>query len=261
MIRWMALAIGLVLVVGCSGSRWAKNHPAYAEKYPHHTDNLKRMTRQAVDARHVAGDSGGYVSFDGQDHPLAASASIGAFHYPEKARGSLETYCGLRGLLSEGSQPANAGLEVGLRVQSPSRLAPFAGVGGYAGWMDGQDEEGPFFIEELSGEIGAIYPEVGVHFWATSKLRLTGSAKYYVTSKDNHSEFMLYGLTLSLLSHADREVYVPPVDCSTPVEECAPSFDPLPWPSEPWPDGAGPVEPTSYAEPLNAAYRRLPISE
>ncbi|MCA9238671.1 MAG: hypothetical protein KDA37_00660 [Planctomycetales bacterium] len=201
------------------------------------------MTKQAVDARHVAGGYGYYAGAVGREKPLAAGASLGMFYYPEYYRGAVEARGGLSGLIAEGSHPVSGGLEGGIRLQTPTRLAPFVGGGFYAGWLpdwlnveDGVDNNGNGYIDEAlednSYHVLAAYPEVGVHYWLNSWLRLTGSACYYVTSINDNSDFLLVGVSLSNLQFDSPETVIEFKQCSDVVG--SDTYNSAGWPSEPW---------------------------
>ncbi|QDT01317.1 hypothetical protein [Adhaeretor mobilis] len=209
----MLVRIALLLLTcwctaGCSGSRWAKSDLDYAAKYPRHTDDLARTTKQAIDARHVYGKRGAYAGAIARNQPASAGAQVGVFAYPQSY---LETYGGLAGLLQEGSDTAiSGGVEVGARLQTPTRLAPFVGVNGYLGYWpfgdgkDGRDNNGNGFVDEDAEDDGgevvfAAKPEAGLHFWLTPRLRLTGSAGYQFVAEGSEPDSLTYGISLSLL--------------------------------------------------------------
>lgn len=212
-------------MVGCAGigtSRWASDDPVYAEKYAggyssNDAEKAMQLVKQSIDARHVKGRSGKYVGFSAADDPPSAGAEFGVFTYPDP---SLELRGGLKGLMGTGAQDWFVGLDLGARVQSPSRLAPFAGVGTFIGGNarefdargDGQDNDGDGSIDELgetdtrSEFFASVYPELGVHFWVNSRLRMTGSAQYHITTEGRDSDFIFFGVSFSWLNSADSEI-------------------------------------------------------
>jgi len=231
----------VIASVGCQGSRWARSDPKYADKYDRHTGNLLKMTKQAIDARHVEGRGGVYSSVVMSDDPVVGGAQVGAFAYPPGLDGAVETRGALAVLVAEGDAPVSIGIDLGARLQSPSRLAPFAGIGAYGGYLPSPGD----FIDVLSDEpvldddtkfIGAIYPEVGVHYWLTPRWRLTASASHYFTTIDPQPDFTVFGLSLARLNiprprpKPYRFEQDPPA-CAEPIE--APET-PTEWPSEPW---------------------------
>jgi hypothetical protein len=214
-VRW-AILLPVLAALGCTGSRWAREDADYAAKYPHHTDNVLRMTKQAFDARHVVGKRGLYGGFAGSDEPAGAGAEGGLFVYP---RSWLELRIGGAALAHEGEHPISGGGILGARVQTPTRLAPFAGLGGYAGWAgfrsadnDGADNNGDGMIDEFGESahdaVLALAPELGVHYWLTSRVRLTGSADYRLTSDGRGNDSLFYGLSVAILGagqHSPKE--------------------------------------------------------
>ena len=207
--RWGIVLLGVALAAGCSGSRWARDDPDYAAKYPHHTDNVAKMTKQAVDARHVKGKGGPYAGLSGAGDPFAMGGEAGWFHYPTSY---LEWHGGLAGLLYEGEASATGGVTAGARLQSPSRLAPFVGMGTYAGASPKMFEDGPNFMDDDGDgqidepdELGkdgvlAIYPEAGVHFWLTPEWRLTGSASYWTALTEKADGFWMWNISLARMT-------------------------------------------------------------
>lgn len=217
-LRVFALAFCLTTLTGCAGfgtSRWAMDDPVYAEKYdkPYPSNDAKkvaRMMKQASDARYVSDRSGWYLGAAGADEPSAIGAEIGAFHYighSAEARGALKVL---------GTSSANGwfgGLDVGIRTQSPSRLAPFVGMGAFVGTSeyevdatnDGLDNDNDILVDE-SGEtedehdfLASFYPEVGAHFWLNSRTRLTANAQYHITTEGRDADFWFVGLSIGFL--------------------------------------------------------------
>jgi len=200
-VMWAALCVS-----GCNlRSRWAIDDPVYAAKYADATQTPGRKVKQAFDARHVEGGGGTYVAVAGADQPATLGGSIGLFAFPKSW---LEVQGGLTGLLGSGAEDALGGLNIGLRLNTPTRVAPFAGVGAAVAWSkrdasnDSVDNDHDFLIDEFDEEesnvLGAIYPEVGLHYWLNHRLRLTGGASYFVTSEGRDYDFWYYGLSLSI---------------------------------------------------------------
>lgn len=210
---------GLALLSGCSGigtSRWAMDNPEYAKKYdvPYtgdDVDKVERMLKQSVDARHVDNQSGVYAGAAFSDEPFTAGAELGAFHYLTH---SVESRVGLKGLVGTGDNDFFAGIDAGLRVQAPSRFAPFAGVGMYLGGNgkseladdDLRDNDNDGSIDELGEEkdvgsfFASVYPEVGAHFWLNGRTRLTTSAQYHLTTSGRDDDFLFLGISLGYLA-------------------------------------------------------------
>ena len=205
-------------VNGCAGlgtSRWAMDDDVYAQKYdqPYPSndgDKVARMLKQASDARYVADRDGWYLGLAGATDPGALGAEIGRFNYTGSA---VEGRFGLKALAGTGAEDWFAGIDLGARVQAPSRLAPFAGIGTYIGANNSQvpatddhiDNDDDGSVDERGEKkddyeaLASIYPELGVHYWLTSSLRMTTSAQYHVTTEGRDSDFWFIGVTFSFL--------------------------------------------------------------
>ena len=216
MVRMLLLLPLLAYPEGCLRSRWAMDDPIYAEKYADGASKLDvpGKLKQAVDARHLAGHHGWYTAAGYQSEPSAVAAELGIFGYPSSwatVRG------GLMGVADEVGEDAFVGGNVGVRAHSPSRIAPFVGAGMFNGisWRydyepaDGTDndnngvtdDEGDY---EIDGWRTSVYPELGLHAWLTSRLRLTGSVAYHITTEGRDHDYWLTGLELSWLSANSR---------------------------------------------------------
>lgn len=206
--RTLACCLALLLA-GCTGSRWAKQDPDYAAKYPRHTDDVGRTIKQAVDARHLRQKNGAYGSLSARDEPVAMGAEFGLLRYPNPW---LEGRVGVAGLIYENDDiPMSGGGVAAVRLQTPTRLAPFIGLGGYAGMTpevgatnDNIDNDGDLYIDEFDetdqGFVFAMIPETGIHFWLTPGWRLTASASYTMPSSGRDDDFWMYGISLSCLT-------------------------------------------------------------
>lgn len=188
------------------------NDPDYAEKYsqPYGDDKPLRMLKQMVDARHLNEKSGWTLGGGAGGAPATAGGKLGGFYHMASW---LELDYALTGMAGTGAQDWFIGPEVGLRVQSPTRVAPFAGVGGFLGINrfyenadgDGVDNDDDGFTDEFGEQdknykaFTAVYPEVGVHAWLTGKTRLTASARYYVTEEGRDDDFWFVGFSISRL--------------------------------------------------------------
>lgn len=217
-------ALLLIVAGGSSGcsthSRWAMSDEEYAAKYdkPYEPGEIKQMARkvkQASDARFVSGRSGFFVTGAGSGSPTAAAAEIGGEKY---LTSYVSAKASLQGLLAEGAEVVTAGVNLGVRLQSPTRFAPFVGVGTYIGGGEREecgcfnniDDDDDGFIDE-PGEIRtvgsaafAIYPEIGAHYWLTPDIRLTGSGSYYITNEGRDFDFWLAGFTIAFFSPEDK---------------------------------------------------------
>lgn len=190
--------------------------PEYAAKYGEGAKktDIPGKVKQAADARFQSGTSGMFVSGGAYTRPDAdkalAAIDIGVETYATSyltARGSL--------MLVGGQDDVFTGLDLGLRLQSPTRLAPFAGLGTFAGyarevvpaeddWIDNDDDG---FIDEdgedkkrFSGFLASVYPEVGAHFWWTPNIRLTTFSRYMVTTEGRATDDWLVGGGLAVFS-------------------------------------------------------------
>lgn len=214
------LAVATIMLSGCHGSRWARQDPLYSKKYDHHTDDPVRTVKQAVDARHVAGRDGNYFSVSGGSSHNVGEVSAGKFLYAPFSKGMVEGRIGLKGLVSlDHDGGAAGGIEMGARIQSPSRLAPFAGISLFAGagpgdYLEAFTSDAVETDEDAYGAIG-ISPELWVHYWLTPQWRLTSSISqnYYRFEEAEHSiDYTTVGLSLSFLNipnYRERRNHVP----------------------------------------------------
>lgn len=190
--------------------------PDYADKYPEHSGNVLQMAKQAVDARHLSAKRGDYIAGMLDARGSAGGLQTGGFFY---ACPWLEQQVALEMLYCDDLHDLFVGGKYGVRAQLPTRLAPFVGVGGFAGlfhkgtphdaeWivLEDDDHRGHFPNEKRidPGDDGlhplfAVYPEVGVHFWLTGKHRLTASAAYYLTTEGRSHDYLLIGASFSRL--------------------------------------------------------------
>ena len=173
--------------------------PDYAAKYADGASksDIGGKIKQAADARFLDGASGFYVSGGASSRPDAGSELIGLDVGMEGYGTSFSTTRISLGLMSDGDD-IFTGVDTGLRIQTPTRLAPFVGVGLFGGyaretvpaeddWIDNDDDgftdERGEDRERFSGGLAGIYPELGGHFWWTPNVRLTGFGRYLVTTE------------------------------------------------------------------------------
>lgn len=206
----------LALVAACGGcsswplsSKWAMDDVDYEEKYsqPYRDDKPVRMLKQMFDARHVEGKSGITAGAGFGGSPATAGASAGSFHYPNSW---TEVDLALTGLAGTGAHDWFIGPEAGIRFQTPTRIAPFAGAGAFVGGNryssradgDGRDNDDDGSIDEFGERrtrykaFVAVFPEVGVHAWLNGTTRLTANARYYVTEEGRKDDFWYFGLSI-----------------------------------------------------------------
>ena len=159
----LRILAGLLLAMnlGCQYSRWALKDPDYAAKYDQRPEllDIPLQAKQASDARHLAGKGGTFYGGAGQSDPFAGGLEVGGFSYPTSW---LEGRASLALLASSAGENLFYGLNLGIRAQSPTRLAPFVGVGigGFQGVIDdseladndGIDNDDDGFIDEQGEE-------------------------------------------------------------------------------------------------------------
>ena len=186
------------------------------------------MLKQSADARFVKGRSTGYIGIAGTDDPTTLGLEIGGTQYRSP---SFEQRGGIKGLLGTGDSDLFGGLDLGVRLQSPSRLAPFIGLGTYLGISafphnaedDNLDNDDDGSIDEL-GETRrhvffAVYPELGAHFWLKHDVRATLSAQYHMSTSGSDYNYWFFGLTFAGLSQPSN--HEPPA--KRPEQEEAPN--------------------------------------
>ena len=231
------------LSCGCSSdlsSRWAMDDSEYASRYsrPYPGNDLKKLGRklkQSSDARHLADSAALYVGAGASDAPFTVGGDIGLLRYSSD---SIEQRFGLRGLAGTGEKDLLTGLDTGLRFHLPMRLTPFVGVGVFAGGStsktpaedDNIDNDRDHSTDE-DGETArhsklyaAVYPEVGVSWWLSSRSRATLSVQHHFSTSGRDEDYTFFGLTLaSRVGFRDPDV---PARQSVPeTGDNAPSID------------------------------------
>ncbi len=219
-----ALLLLLLSNCGCSSllrSRYAMDDPVYAKKYAEGAErwDLLGKAKQAIDARHTEGLGGIYLSGGAQVRPESGNAMFGAELGGESyatnwltTRGSVSGYYG--------DDEGFAGVEAGARLQTPTRIAPFVGVGTALGASrgvqladnDGIDNDDDWWVDE-AGEsysyvdnlLSVIYPEVGVHAWINGSCRVTTFGRYLITSRGRNDDDWLIGLQLTVFTRPAAE--------------------------------------------------------
>lgn len=213
----LLVCCGCALPTGLLKSRWAMDDPEYAEKYcdgAEKSDVLGKL-KQAADARFQKEASGYFVSGglakrSDNDNSLA-SIDVGCEAY---FTSYLTGHASLMGMVNE--EDWFTGLDGGYRLQTPTRLAPFVGVGGFVGyanetidadddWVDNDDDG---FIDEwgeekkrFSGSMAAVYPEFGAHFWWNPSFRISSYGRYMVTTDGRDSDAWQFGFGVALFSN------------------------------------------------------------
>lgn len=205
--------------------------PDYAKKYgtPYPEDDVEkaqRMTKQMLDARHVAGDGGTYLKGAYSTEPDAGQIELGGFHYPNAF---TEFHGGLSVLIGEDELWGFPGIDFGMRLQSPSRIAPFIGAGvfgdlsepivvGILDSLSGDDDDlcGCEEPHRYVHSFAAVYPEIGIHYWLDGTTRATLSAGYYFNSEGRDEDFWLIGFSIGGVRHeeptADELIWYDDID-------------------------------------------------
>lgn len=199
-------------LTGCATfwkSRYAMDDPTYAAKYAEGVpkrDVLGKL-KQAIDARHTAGLEGMYfgggTQWRNDYESTLAGIEIGTEAYPDSW---FSQRVGFSGFL--GHDDWYAGIDSGARIQLPTRLAPFAGLGMFHGLSttredatrDGEDNDDDGLVDEYGetavvpdGWLSTVYPELGIHFWPAGQARLTVYARYLVSSEGRNYDDWLAG--------------------------------------------------------------------
>lgn len=238
---------GVLLVVcallACSGcanngkrlftSRWAMDDEKYAAQYsaPYSDNKLSkwgRMGQQLVDARFQEGKVGVYADAGAATtHRTAAAGEIGIAGLPTSW---LTVRGGLVGMLAEGLPSYLVGGTLGVRMHAPTRLSPYVGLSGMAGYSQASTtadhsyrDSGGHWVSAGDTVLGdsaglaAIVPEAGLSYWFSSTTRAGLGAKYYVTTDGRSQDFMMYGLTLEIFG--GNSPSPPPETASPELEE------------------------------------------
>ncbi len=209
--RSSLLTIFLILV-GCNGlkSRYAMDDPVYAQKYADGASkrDIPGKLKQAIDARHVEGLEGSFVGGGAMYRPKTDQTMAGADLGIENYRYSwLSERVSLGGYTSE--DQTYLAVDGGFRVQTPTRLAPFAGIGALVGASrtveladsDNVDNDDDKLTDEPGEKTSNIdhafanaYSETGVHLWLNGNWRVTAFGRYMITSLGReHDDWMLGG--------------------------------------------------------------------
>ncbi|TWU55325.1 hypothetical protein [Rubripirellula reticaptiva] len=201
---------------GLLKSRWAMSDPGYAQKYARGAKktNFPKKIKQAADARFVNDFSGRYfsgglTSMSNTPSPMG-SLEIGYTGYHTSY---LTNRMGF--ILAANDQDYYIGGETGLRLQTPTRLAPFVGAGLFLGVSsthenaehDNIDNDDNGSVDEdgetefrFDGALAAVYPECGVHFWWSPRIRLSGFGRYMITTEGRNADTWYFGATIAVLS-------------------------------------------------------------
>jgi hypothetical protein len=188
----------------------------YAAKYADGAEpgDLFGKAKQAIDARHVEGLGGLYIGgvgqfSDDQDKPMFGG-EIGYEFYPKSyfshRMGAM--------FLFNGDLPY-IGFDLGARLQSPTRFAPFVGLGTFQGILPSQesaiddrhDNDDDGIVDEadetewtIDSYTASIYPEFGAHLWINGSGRATVYTRYLVTSAGRDQDQWVLGGQMVLFS-------------------------------------------------------------
>ena len=174
--------------------------PVYRRKYREGVDRSDMLgkIKQASDARHTQ-HLKGYTLGGGVQMSTASETALGAIEVGGECyvTNYFTTRLAATGFTSEGN--AFVGGDVGVRLQSPTRLAPFVGVGSAVGLgvVDvavaeiqsalGADSEDIDDTLSESAMVGVVYPEIGVHYWLNGRFRVSALARHNF-SYSSHAE-------------------------------------------------------------------------
>ncbi len=149
------------------------------------------------------GRSGIFGEMGWRDDPSAFVAELGVATYLTRhisARGSAIFFA------EDSLNHTYGGVGGGLRLNFGKDLSPFIGAGFFYGQdkddvvadNDGIDNDGDGWTDEpgeekevITDSMLTVYPEVGLHLWITDNIRLTGSLKYYETTKSSTHDFWM----------------------------------------------------------------------
>jgi hypothetical protein len=209
------------LSCGCNydfPSRWAMDHQEYARRYnkPYPGNELKKLGRklkQTADARHLSGSTAAYFGVGSSDPLFTVGADIGMLRYSSD---SIEHRIGLRSLAGTGDADLMAGIDTGVRFHLPVRFTPFVGAGVYGATgvfgkpaeddnVDNDDDDSVDEDGETSRSLyAAVYPEIGVSWWLTSRSRVTLSAQHHFSTAGRDYDYTFFGVTLASRSGASK---------------------------------------------------------
>lgn len=233
-----------LVISGCAAngkrlftSRWAMDDQKYAAQYsaPYSENKAKkwsRMGQQIVDARFQEGKTALYADAGlATKHRTALGGEVGVTHLPYSW---ATARIGLVGLVAEGLPSYLVGGTLGVRVHAPTRLSPYVGLAGMAGYSQASmtadhsyaDSNGHWISkgETIPGDsagMAAIIPEAGLSWWANAATRTSLGAKYYFTTDGRSEDFLLIGMTLEYVGWGSGGQTFPP----EPPQTASPELD------------------------------------
>lgn len=189
--------------------------PVYQAKYEEGAErfDVPGKVKQAIDARFQEGKAGYFVSAGAQR--IGSERTTGGLEVG--CEGYVQSYLTTRTslLVFAGIEDAYLGGDAGIRLQAPTRVAPFVGLGTFHGFAwesvsaedDFQDNDDDGAIDEFgeekerfSGWISSIYPEVGVHAWLSADVRLSVQGRYLITTEGRDADDWWYGGSIAVFS-------------------------------------------------------------
>ena len=114
-----------------------------------------------------------------------------------------------------GDSEGYGGADLGARLQTPTRIAPFVGIGTFQGFSrgvrladeDGLDNDNDGRLDEkgetdgyIDGFLSVVYPEFGVHAWLNGNWRFTTFGRYLITSQGRAYDDWLIGMQVTAFS-------------------------------------------------------------
>ena len=179
----LMMAILLSSIAGCSliNPRYAMEDPVYAKKYAKRANpsDFFGKLKQATDARHndkqIGWLVGGGTQVNSNSFDIPGTLELGREVYDTSY---LSHRISLSGLV--GDNNSAFGAKAGIRLQTPTRLASFVGVGGFGGirtidavtlgldaWNDSNNPLDLLDDEPITESViglATFYPEAGAHF-------------------------------------------------------------------------------------------------
>lgn len=209
---WLLALSGLLQALGCAQ---AKSH--LREKLDDvlgieaaEQREIVETTREIVLSPKRHGGMGWYLAAGANPKYEAGGGEIGLAvnHYWCDAR------LGLAANVSAAAERLFLGPTAALHFQLPTRIAPFIGLGAFAGYSrsqtpaasNGIDDNGDGLIDEwgetrehFDGVFASVFPEVGVHAWLTDSVRLSALASYHITTEGRRHDFWMVGGSVAIL--------------------------------------------------------------
>jgi hypothetical protein len=108
------------------------------------------------------------------------------------------------------------GMDIGARLNFGNKVAPFMGFGFFYGEAfeyveardDNIDNDGDGSVDERGemaskrlDSMAAVYPELGLHLWVSNNVRITGSGKYFIVSKDEVDNYWIGSIAISIFTY------------------------------------------------------------